>query len=199
MNDPTEMLRSEHVAIEGLLTVLDAMAKRLAANEPVPREDLLDAMTVIVEFTDRCHQVKEEDLVFPALSSASPMAGADMARRLTNEHRALRRLAASMRDLLPRASSTKTARAQFGKDLRTYTRLLREHIRIEDETLLPEFDRTVGAAERTRIAREFDRLEREDVGWGLHEAYAAIIDRLAETYRTPSRDSRPAPVAVTPQ
>jgi len=199
MIDPTATLRSEHVAIEGLLTVLEAMAKRLAANEPVPREDLLDAMTVIVEFTDRCHQIKEEDLVFPALSSASPMVGADMARRLTNEHRTLRRLVASMRELLPRASATKTARAQLGKDLRTYSRLLREHIRIEEETLLPEFDRTVGATERTRIAREFDRLEREDVGWGLHEAYAAIIHRLRESYGTLIADSRSAPVAVTPR
>ena len=184
MNGPSDLLRSEHVAIEDLLCVLDEMAKRLAANQPVPREDLLDAMMVVVEFGDRCHQIKEEDHVFPALSVASPKAGANLARQMSRDHRELRQLALSMRQLLPRVGDSKSLRVELEKDLRKYTRLLREHIRIEEETLFPEFDRAVGTTERTKIAREFDRLEREDVGWGLHEAYHAIIHRLGEAYGT---------------
>ena len=182
MIEPADTLRAEHETMQGLLSVLDGMAARLRSDVPVPREDLADVMTVIVEFADRCHHAKEEDVLFPALASASPQVGAEIARRLTSDHQAFRKIAASLRESVPRAGRSRVARDQLGKLLSTYARVLREHVEIEEQTLLPEFERAMEFAARQRIAEEFERLEREDVGLGMHEAYDAIVRRLGRTY-----------------
>lgn len=182
MDEPSATLRFEHDAIQVLLSVLDGMAHRLRVNEAVPREDLDDAMTVVVEFADRCHHAKEEQVVFPALRKASPEIGADIARRLTSDHQAFRKLVRAMRDLCPKARTRKSARVQLAKYFSTYIRVLREHIRIEEEQLLPEVDRSLAPAQRAEFAERFDRVEAEEIGWGMHEAYHAMIHRLAESY-----------------
>lgn len=118
MIEPAETLRAEHETIQGLLSVLDVMAARLRSDAPVPREDFGDVMTVIVELADRCHHAKEEDVLFPALAGASPQMGSEIARRLTSDHQAFRKLVASMRDLIPRVALFKSVRAQLAKLLR---------------------------------------------------------------------------------
>lgn len=184
MEDPNEILRSEHEALQALLSVLDDMAKRLAANQLVPREDLNDAMMVVVEYADRCHCTKEELVLFPILATASPKAGAEITRRMAEEHRGLRRLVRGIQEILPRGSMTTSARVELGRILASYVQLLRDHIRIEEELLFPEVDRSIPRPDRARILREFERVEREEVGWGMHAAYHSIIHRLGEAYGT---------------
>lgn len=181
MKTPNEVLREEHGAIEVLLGALDGIAVRLRAGESVPKDDLYDAMTGIVEFTDKCHQAKEESVLFPAVAAASPEVGAGTVRRLTGDHRALRNLVGTIRDLVP-GSRTKAVRRQIGKHLTTYARVLRAHILAEEEHLFPEAARRLSAAEAERILAAFDRIEREDVGLGMHAAYLSIINRLSREY-----------------
>lgn len=178
---PGDVLNAEHEAIETLLTTVDAMAERLRAGEPIPKDDLYDVLTVVVDFADGCHHAKEESIVFPALALVSPHAGAELGRRLTSDHRALRLLASSVKATVPR-SHTKAARKQLGKLLATYSRLLRAHMKVETERLLPEVALALTAAEQERIMRAFERVEREEIGAGMQAAYRAIILRLAETY-----------------
>ncbi len=139
-------------------------------------------MTVITEFADRCHHAKEEVVLFPVLVKASPETGADLARRLTSDHRAFRKLVGSTRELLSRAEDDEGSRGQLAKNLDTYTRLLREHILIENEQLLPEIERSIAPEERARLAEEFERVEREEVGPGMHARYHEMIHRLGHKY-----------------
>lgn len=187
---PSEVLAAEHEAIETLLEALATMASRLRKGEVVPKDDLYDAMTVVVEFADGCHTAKEESVLFPALSDASPDVGAEIARRLTSDHRAFRHVVAAVWELIPR-STTKAVRRQIGKHLSTYTRLLREHIRVETEELLPEVERSLAPAQRERVTQGFERVEREEIGPGMHLAYRSIIRRLAEAYAALSSEPRP--------
>ncbi len=185
MDDPTGVLRSEHACIKSLLGTLDAMAEQIRERGHVDRDDLHDAMTVVVEFADRCHSAKEEDVLFPALAKASAKTGAEIARRLSTDHVALRRLVREMRDLLPEFAARKASRRLLAKSIETYTRTLREHMRAEDEMLLPEVDRSLSPEERDRVAEAFRRVEREEVGLGMQEAYRSIIQRLASAYALP--------------
>lgn len=182
LKEPSQTLRSEHEALGALNVVLECMAARLSANEYVPREDLRDVVTVTVEFAERCHQAKEEDVLFRALGRTSPRVGGEMARHLEDDHRALRKLVWAIRELVPRLTSSKVTRNALAKNLQAYAHLLRDHIRMEEEQLLPEIDRALSAEEREEIARAFKRLEQEEVGWGMRAAYEAIIRRLAESY-----------------
>lgn len=188
---PSEVLTSEHEAIGALLGALAAMASRLKEGEVVPKDDLYDAMMVVVEFAEGSHRAKEEAVLFPALSAASPERGGEMTRRLTSDHRAFRHVAAAVREQIPR-STTKAVRRQVGRNLATYIRLLRAHIRVETEELLPELERSLPPAQRERVVQGFERVEREEIGPGMHEAHRSIIRRLAEAYRVPSLEPMPA-------
>lgn len=182
MQDPGDALKIEHETIERMLAALEGMAARMEKDTDVARDDLLDAMMVIVEFADRCHQTKEEDVLFPALAKASPRVGTDIGRRLTDEHRTVRRLMISIRDLVPRALHTRSGRQQLAKQIRAYVNGLREHMHIEESQLIPEMGRSFTAEERVRVAEELERVECEEVGRGMHDAYVAVINRLNKAY-----------------
>lgn len=180
--DPAEVLRTEHVVIERLLAALEAMADRVESGKPVPRKDLEDALTVASEFADRCHHAKEESALFPVLERLSPDEGAKLAHRLHGDHEAFRKLVGDMRQRAPSALKGGPDTPLFVKNVRTYVVLIREHIAIETEQLLPMMDRLIPEVERGNLAIEFDRLEREQTGVGGHEAYEASVKRLHDAY-----------------
>ncbi len=183
MTEPSDILREEHEVIQHLLHVLRAMAARVERGETVARADIDDLLGVVVNFADRCHHVKEEHTLFPALARASPEEGARLVHRLEGDHESGRHLVAALRsEAATLASGDATVRRQFAKDARSYVALLEEHIHQETTHLLPLVDRILPAKERTALAAEFDRIEREETGAGLHEKYEGTIHRLAERY-----------------
>ena len=183
MSEPSEILREEHDVIQHLLHVLSALAGRLDRGDRVPREDLEAALEVITNFADKCHHAKEEKALFPALVRASPEEGATLIRRLEADHDAGRRLVRAMRESVPAAAAGDPAgRKAFAKSAWAYEDLLREHILVETAQLLPLIDSAIPDAERAALAREFDRIEREETGAGLHEKYEGTIHRLADKY-----------------
>lgn len=182
MGDPNEILKEEHEAIEHLTSAIEGMAVRLGGTGAYPKKDLEKALTVVVEFGDRCHHAKEEKVLFPAIAKASPKTGVELARRLTSDHIAFRKLVGTMRGQIADAGKDAAVRTQLAKNLGTYTRLLRRHISVEDGELAREVERSLGPAERARIAKEFERVEREEIGPGVHEKYHAMIHELAEAY-----------------
>lgn len=175
--EPAAVLQEEHEAIATLADVFSGLGRRTQSDEEPPMEDLAKALTVATEFADRCHHAKEEKILFPALAAASPE-GAELGRRLTSDHRAFRKLIESIRELIPEASEPK-ARHQLAKNLGTYARLLQEHIRIEDKRLLPEIEKSIPSPKRAKIAKQFERLEEEEIGSGVHEKYHRMIRELA--------------------
>ncbi len=182
MDDPNEVLRSEHEDIRKVLSVLEGMAGRMRGMANVPVGDLDNAMVILEDYADLCHHTKEEQVLFPELARASPEVGAELARRLKGDHRAFRKLVGTMKELVPRAGSDRVARAKLAKLMESYVRVLWEHMRIEEESLFPEVNRSLGAAVRAKMAEEFERIEEAKVGPYMHRMYRGMIDDLAEAY-----------------
>jgi len=176
------VLKEEHEAIELLLSSVEGMAGTLNGKGAYPRKDLESALTIVTEFADKCHHAKEERTLFPVLSKASPKVGAELARRLTSDHIAFRKLVGTMKEQTSKGETDETVRALLSKNLDTYARLLREHIRIENTELLPEVERSIPEAERHRLAAEFERIEAEEIGAGVHDKYHHMIHKLADAY-----------------
>lgn len=69
----TEVLKTEHRAIELMLRILDNVSDRLERGETVDTGDLEAMVEFIRVFADRCHHAKEEDHLFrPWRRRASP-------------------------------------------------------------------------------------------------------------------------------
>ena len=183
MTRPSDTLREEHTVIEHLLGVLDGMAGHLAAGEPVPAKDLDAALEIAVNFADKCHHAKEERALFPLLEKFSPDEGKLLAHRLHGDHEAFRHLMRQMRDAVPKVGARDAAATtMFAKNTRTYSSLLREHIATETRLLFPLMDRVIPANEMGRLEEEFDRIEKQEVGAGVHERYEHTVHSLAERY-----------------
>ena len=182
--EPDDVLRSEHELIETLLFAVDGIAARVGSEEPFPREDVKKAMVVMVEFVDQCHHAKEERFLFPALSENSPGKTKELTRRVSSDRRAFRRLVAQMRTHLPTAEADRRARRRLANELALYSRLVHNHVRIEEERILPEADRILGSAARRRMTARFERLEADERDAGRHARHQAMIRELAQAYAT---------------
>jgi len=58
--------------------------------------------------------------------------------------------------------------------------LLREHIQKEDEVLFNIADDVLSLEEQTRLAREFEQQEAEEIGAGVHEKYVKVVQELEQ-------------------
>jgi hemerythrin-like domain-containing protein len=74
------------------------------------------------------------------------------------------------------------APSQFEVASAGYIELLRHHIDKENNVLFPMADRSLSEERQVRISEEFDRLEKERIGEGRHEAFHQLMDDLARIY-----------------
>lgn len=178
---PSAVLEAEHDVIRQLLRALNGMAHTVE-RVPIPRQDLDDALETIAGFADACHHAKEEKVLFPALRRASKESER-VVRELEGDHKAGRKIVRAMRDAAPGAASGDVASQEgFAHAARLYAKMLEMHIRHENERLYPLMERVLSPAERERVAEEFERVEREETGAGVHQKYERIVERLAGTY-----------------
>ena len=180
---PTEILMHEHRVIEQVLDCLDAMVEESEASGSVAELPARQAIDFLRTFADRCHHGKEENQLFPMMEARgfSPQAGPTAVMRA--EHVEGRALIGAMEDAIPAASrGDASACARWRTSARNYGLLLRQHIEKEDHCLFPMADQTLRDADQSELARLFDRVERDEIGPGVHDRYLELADRLAARY-----------------
>jgi hemerythrin-like domain-containing protein len=76
------------------------------------------------------------------------------------------------------AQGDESARKQVVENALGYVALLRQHIMKEDNILFPMADRVIPVAEHAKVAEDFERVEHEETGEGVHEKYLALAASL---------------------
>jgi hemerythrin-like domain-containing protein len=71
-----------------------------------------------------------------------------------------------------------SARADVIRNARGYAALLRQHIGKEDGVLFPMADQVIPLAAQGQVAEDFERIEHEETGEGVHEKYLALAEAL---------------------
>jgi len=180
---PTDVLREEHKGIRQVLRIFETMCTRLDSGAQVPGEDPAWMMDFFETFVDRCHHGKEERYLFPALEAAEITDGKALRNQLLQEHRLGREHVVRMKNTLTRSGPQgPSVFAELPSLARLYIRLLTDHIRKENDLLFPAVDRHVPKARQHEMIAEFHRLERDEMGVGIHEAFHERIEKLAENY-----------------
>ena len=190
----TDILMSEHRVIERVITSLETAAARLERGENVPPGFFLDAAGFVTGFADGCHHKKEEGVFFPTLvANGLPQRTGPIAVMLAEHEqgrvyiRGLREAALSLEALGPAAgpaAGPTAARQAVVANAQGYARLLRAHIAKEDGVLFPMAAEVIPAAKQAAVVEEFERVEHEETGEGVHEKYLALADRLEQEVRT---------------
>jgi hemerythrin-like domain-containing protein len=176
---PTGLLKQEH---EVVLVVVAAMEREV---DDIRRTDTVDAARVadMVDFTrnftDGCHHAKEEDVLFPLMEQTQTAAGGPVSVMLS-EHDAGRAYVRGIVAALPDVETSAAARAQVSDSLAGYAYLLRLHINKENAVLFPMADKILSDDDQAYLACEFERIEREETGAGVHDRYHEMARRLSE-------------------
>jgi hemerythrin-like domain-containing protein len=177
----TSILMDEHRVIERMLGDLESASERLASGAPIRPGFFLDAAEFVKGFADGCHHRKEEGVLFPAMESAGVAREGGPIGVLLAEHEEGRRLTGAMRAAAEKLEAGSIAfRGEVVRHAQAYVALLRRHIAKEDSVLFPMADRLLLPAAAARLAEDFDRVEHEETGAGVHEKYLAMAEAMAE-------------------
>jgi len=177
---PTDILKHEHQIILLVLDAAEQEVRQIQSTGKVRTEKVDKMLDFFRNFADRCHHAKEEDLLFVKMQERGiPVAGGPIAVML-HEHNEGRQRVKAVAEALPRAASgDASAIASVTDNLSAYVQLLRAHIGKEDNILYPMADRVFTPEDQQALAAEFDRVEAEEMGAGVHERYHQLAHELA--------------------
>ena len=177
--EATQILMSEHRVIERVLTAMEKAVEALGTGRDIKPEFFLVAADFIKGFADGCHHAKEEKVLFEAMVKAGvPKAGGPVGMMLL-EHEQGRAFVRAMRAGVEKwQSGDHEGRTEVIKAANGYIDLLRAHIYKEDKILFPLADDAILWEEQEQIAKDFDRIEHEETGEGVHEKYLALAEKL---------------------
>lgn len=172
----TDVLKHEHRIIEKVLGAVEKLANTQGA---IPVEQWEKALDFIRNFADKCHHLKEEGLLFPALEEHGiPREGGPIGVMLM-EHEEGRGYVRAMAEALSAVKQQpEAARPRLVGNARAYVRLLREHIPKEDDILFNMADDVLTPEEQKELLREFEEHEARELEPGVHEKYLAIALEL---------------------
>jgi len=178
---PTEVLKHEHRLIERLLGVLEGVAARLERGEEISPEFLKQALEFIRTFADRCHHGKEEGSLFPLLEGHGVAREDGPLGVLLQEHERGREFVRALTEgVAGYEEGDVKAKEDIIANARGYIRLLREHIRKEDEVLFPMADHLLSQGEQQGLLAKFAEVE-EEIGEGVHERFERLLPELEES------------------
>jgi len=175
----TQILIEEHKVIERVLSALQVGAERLDRGEHVRPAFFINAALFIKNFADGCHHRKEEGVLFVAMNeSGLPAQGGPVGVMLA-EHEQGRLFTRQMKDAAEKwEKGDLSARAAVVQNALGYVALLRQHIHKENNILFPMADRLIPADRQEKVAADFERIEQEETGVGLHEKYLELAEVL---------------------
>ncbi|MHB9023318.1 MAG: hemerythrin domain-containing protein [Armatimonadota bacterium] len=178
----TQQLRDEHEGIKTVLSVLEKLADEMQQGRQVNLDHLDQIIDFLRTFADRCHHGKEEELLFPALREAGiPVEGGPIGVML-NEHDQGRGYIQGMVNALQRLRAGEDTRKSLAQHALNYVSLLQAHIQKENMVLFPFAEARLSETDHERLAHEFDRVEEERIGPGVHERYHEMIRFFSEKY-----------------
>ena len=181
----TDILMEEHDVILGVIGALEEGARAAAAGQAVSPDFFTSAADFIRGFADGCHHRKEENVLFKAMSqSGVPVDGGPIGAMLF-DHEQGRAFTRAMSSGAEKWKNGQDAgRIEAVEAASQYAQLLRQHIYKENNILFPMADRFIPRQQQSQVAEDFERVEHEETGEGIHEKYLA----LAETLKAEARN-----------
>jgi hemerythrin-like domain-containing protein len=175
----TEILMNEHRVIERVLGAMEAAVARLEAGGEVDAAFFIDATEFIRGFADGCHHHKEEGVLFKAMNAAGFPKEQGPVAVMLSEHEQARALTRGLREAAEKLQAgDPEAKTRVIRNARGYAALLREHIAKEDQVLFPMAEGVIPKSQHDQVLADFDRVEHEETGAGVHEKYLALADKL---------------------
>lgn len=181
--DPLDRLMEEHRVIERVVDVLEEITNRLNRGMDIDVNDARQVLDFIRIFADKCHHGKEEGVLFPLMEEKGiPREGGPIGVML-EEHEIGRNAVRGMLEAIESIErGDEAAKERFISNAWRYISMIRPHIDKEDNILYQMARSVFNEDDLEKLDREFDRVEREDIGPGVHEKYHELAHKLYSKY-----------------
>ncbi len=179
---PSEELMSEHRVIERMLACMDCEADAIEAGKTPPVWVFLQTSEFIHGFADECHHGKEEWKMFPTLARDGMPTETGPMKQLIEDHRQGREFNRRIHSAAQRLEAgDMTAKREVLDAIRGYVKLLRVHIKKEDNMFFPMADKMLDeAGQQHELQEEFKQVERDVMGPGAHERFIGMLEHVEE-------------------
>lgn len=186
-----QIIRDEHLAIAAVVYSLRQLVRHIRDDGRQPDFRLLHAMLdYIVEYPDRWHHPKENEYLFKALRSRNPKAAA-LIDELEAEHVTGDRLIEDLKIKLSRFERGEPeSLAPFAAAVEHYAQFQWDHLRKEEDILIPLAEKWLTAEDWREIARAFQENDNPLYGIKPKEEAEALYRRIL--------DLAPPPLGVGP-
>jgi hemerythrin-like domain-containing protein len=134
-----QIIQDEHSSLAAMLRSLGMMVERGPGSKPEVFFEVLRAMLFYIdEFPEKLHHTKETQLLFPPVMTRSPEA-ADAIIRLNRDHAKGESAVRELQHLLQAWELLgDTRRAAFEQAVRAYLSFYLDHMRLEEDVVIPQ-------------------------------------------------------------
>lgn len=180
---PTTELKTEHKAVKLALRILDKMRKGLEDGDDVSPDDLQSIVGFIQLFVGKCHHEKEEKVFYSVMGKIEMTKKKGLVAVMLTEHDLGREYTKKMSEGVKKYKQG-DADGSFIiiENAKSYSSLLRQHIREEDNILYPIVEAKISKQKQIEILKKFDAIERNAIGQGKHEELHRMLKGLERIY-----------------
>jgi len=168
---PMKKLVDEHVLIKKWLALIPEVLPRLDLKSEDDRQLVRDGVDFIRSYADKFHHAKEEDILFKYFDD-----NLDMVKVMCEDHKTARNHVKAIVEGLEVKD-----RQTVVHHLSAYRDLLSQHIKREDEIMLPWMDKQLSVSQVGEMFSRF--LEVEDRMDSCQQRYEDFISRVEKKYR----------------
>lgn len=176
----TKFLHLEFDTTRRVLQILENASYCLDNDKPVSKETFNEIIEIINGFTHRCHQEKEDKVLFPFLKNVRGGEKKDFLGQLLMEHVSARDEIRNLSAAVNYIYQGKKAKKKIIKIARAYIKFMDKHIHTEEKVLFPWMNKVLTRDEQMILIKKFESMEKEDIDAGVHEKYTVMIERLEE-------------------
>lgn len=153
-----QIIRDEHASLAAMLQSMRMLVERGPDDSRKNFFDVVRAMLFYIdEYPERLHHPKESNLLFPKVVKASPkVLGA--IDRLERDHMYSEKAARELQHLLMAWELLgPSRRAAFQEAFTKYIDFYLDHMKLEEEVILPEAEKTLSASDWAEIDAAFEK------------------------------------------
>jgi hemerythrin-like domain-containing protein len=180
---PTEDLMNDHAAIMIILNIMGKIANQIRAGRDFNHVHVENIIGFLKNFADKCHHGKEETVLFPAMENAGISRDNGPVGVMLYEHTVGREFISQMTDALNKSERGEGNTSEaLAEAMIQYVNLLQNHIMKENNILFPMADNVLDDVQQREILLQFEEIENNVVGQGVHEQYHRMIHELEKDY-----------------
>jgi hemerythrin-like domain-containing protein len=169
-SEPSRILVDEHERIKRWLHFIPAVLEGMESNRELGLEIVRQGVDFMRLYADRFHHAKEEEILFREFKGEHPVI-----KSMEEDHTSARAHTRAILEAIERRDMEAVR-----EHLNEYQDLLMEHIKKEDEVMLPWMDQTLSSEQKGKVLDGFKKVQEELSG--LEEKQLSFIRMLEERY-----------------